>query len=176
MLVALGAAQVLFGMLVAVLGILLASRVLSRSVGIRKAEPELQGGNVAMGVLEAGAILSLAILCRPAVVSTFTAMDYLWRGSTFDSQMLMDFGFYALLHVGASLVLGAASISAGILLYGALTRRVDELAEIRRGNVAPALAIAAMMLAIALMISPGLELALDGMIPLPDFVDQEHGP
>ncbi len=171
-----GALKVVFGLAVAVVGILVASRVLSRSLGVTRVEEALQKGNVSMGILEGGAILALALLCRPAVVSTFTALDYLWRGAEFQARIVLDFAFYAAIHVGASLLLGAGCIAAGVLLYGALTRRIDEIAEVQEGNVAPAIAIASMMVAIALLTAPGLEMMLGGLLPLPDFVDTEHFP
>ena len=174
-LVLVGAAKVVFGAVVAVIGIFTASRALSLALRIRRVEAQLERGNVALGVVEGGAILSLALLCQHAVVSTFTAMDYLYRGATLDAGMFGSFALYAAVHVGASLLLGALAIAAGVLFYGALTRGVDEVAEITNGNVAPAIAIAAMMVAIALLVAPGLTTLLDGMVPMPTFVDLEHG-
>ncbi|MCO4763493.1 MAG: DUF350 domain-containing protein, partial [Myxococcales bacterium] len=57
----------------------------------------------------------------------------------------------------------------GTGVFSRLTRGVDELQEIREGNVAPALVLAAVMVVLALLAAPGLQMALDGLLPLPEL-------
>ncbi|MRG96315.1 DUF350 domain-containing protein [Polyangium spumosum] len=87
--------------------------------------------------------------------------------------MLSKFAFYGLSHVALSLAVGALAIAVGTFLFVRVTRGVDELAEIRKGNVAPALVLGAVMVVIALVAAPGLETALDGLLPLPELARDE---
>ena len=170
-----GIAKVVFGLIVAVVGILSASRLISVLLGLANVERSLARGNLAIAILESGAILSLALLCRHSVSATFVAMDFLYQGADFSPAMLPAFLGYALVHVGAALALGAVGVAIGVTAYGALTRRIDELQEASEGNPAPALIIAAIMVAIAILTAPGLETLLDGLLPMPEFIDVEHG-
>ena len=169
-----GTAKLLFGLLVATVGGLLASRLLSRLLGLGRVEEELKRGNVAVALLEVGALLSLALLCKPAVEATFTSMDYLYRGRGVTPAVLLEFARFGFGHVGLALAVGAGVMATGTLLYAGLTRRVDEIAAVREGNPAPALVIAAVMVAMALLAEPGLETMLDGLIPMPVLLDTEH--
>ena len=169
-----GLAKIAFGLIVAVAGILLASRILSLAMGLPRVERSLARGNLAIAILESAAVISLALLCRHSVSATFAAMDFLYGGADFSPAMLPAFVGYALVHVGVALGLGAACVAGGVLAYAALTRHVDELGEVSQGNPAPALTVAATMIAIAMMTAPGLQTVLDGLLPMPDFIDLEH--
>ena len=69
--------------------------------------------------------------------------------------------------VGLTAVVGVIVLALGTFLFTRLTRGVDELEEIRKGNLAPALVLAAVMVVLAMMTAPGLRMALDGLLPLP---------
>ena len=64
---------------------------------------------------------------------------------------------------------GNQRLALGTFLFTKLTRNVDEMEEIRKGNVAPAIVLAAVMVVLALMTAPGLEMALEGLIPMPQL-------
>ncbi len=165
-----GLAKLAFGVVVGAVGIFLGLRLLGWLLRRKEDDDaELAKGNVAGGVLQAASLLSLGILVQHAVTATFDAIDLLYRGQAFHAGMLGRFGFYALVHVGASLVVGTAVIALGALIFDRLTRGVDELAEVRRGNVAPALVLASVIVVMSLMAAPGLRSVLDGLLPLPEL-------
>jgi hypothetical protein len=110
---------------------------------------------------------------QPAVSATFSAMDLMYRGKDLEAQMLGRFAFYALAHVGMSLVIATAALAAGTWLFGRLTRDVDEIAEVKKGNIAPALVLGAVMIVMALMTAPGMQSVLDGLLPLPTLARDE---
>jgi uncharacterized membrane protein YjfL (UPF0719 family) len=162
-----GLAKVGFGIAVGALGIFLASRVLHRLLRSGEADEEQKRGNVAAGVLYASSLIALGLLVQHAATATFSAMDLLYRGAAITGPVLLRFGIYALVHVSFSLAVGAAVIAIGTVIFARLTRGIDEIAEIRNGNVAPALVLGAVMVVMALMTAPGLQTALDGLLPLP---------
>jgi uncharacterized membrane protein YjfL (UPF0719 family) len=164
-----GLGKVVFGIIVGAAGIFSASRLLGRMIRWGESDDEIRRGNVAIAVLEAAALIAFGILVQHAVSTTFSAMDLMNRGHELTPPMLGRFAVYGLVHVSVSLVVGTGSLAVGTWIFGRLTRGVDELAEVRKGNVAPALVLGAVMVVMALVTAPGLQTALDGLLPLPSL-------
>ena len=165
----LGLAMVAFGIVVGAAGILFASRLLAWLLRLPQPSVELRNGNTAVAITYAGATLALGILARNCVGSTFAAMDFLQEDHPFDAALAAQVALYGAVHVVLSLIVGAAALALGGWLFTALTRGLDEIGEIRKGNVAPAIVLAAFLVVMALMAGPGLETALEGLLPLPEL-------
>jgi uncharacterized membrane protein YjfL (UPF0719 family) len=171
-----GLAKAAFGIVVGAVGIFVASRALHRLIGSGSTDTGQREGNVAIGVLKAGSLVALGILLQHAVSATFDAMDLLYRDADLTAKALGRLGTYAALHVGLSIVVSAVVLALGTWLFMHLTRGVDEMKEIRGGNIAPAVVLAAVMVVLAMMTAPGLQMALDGLLPLPTLArDQVAG-
>lgn len=168
-----GLAKVVYGLVVGALGIFLGSRALGRMLQWGETDAEQKKGNVAAAILKASGLLALGVLVQHAATATFDAMDLLYRGRELDGGMVGRFAFYGLAHVGFSMLVGACVLAAGAWIFGRLTRGVDEMAEVRGGNVAPALVLGAVMVVMALVTAPGLKTALDGLLPLPALARDE---
>ncbi len=168
-----GLAKVAFGVLVGAVGVFVATRLFARLTKLGKVDDELAKGNVAAGVLVTAAILSLGILAQHAVVATFSAMDLAYRNESFEVGMLAVFVIYGFAHVLTSFAVGLLVLVLGSFLFGWLTKGVDELAEIRKGNVAPALVLGGVVIVLALVTAPGLQMALEGLLPIPTLQRDE---
>jgi hypothetical protein len=166
-LVLIGLGKVVFGLLVGVLGIFLSSRVLGRMLHGGGADQAIVGGNTALGLLNASGIVSLGILAQHAVASTFGALHLMHDRGGLDAALFGRFLGYGVVHVGLSLVVGAGVLSLGAAIFGWLTRDIDEMAEIKRGNVSAALVMSGVLLVLSLITAQGLQTALDGLLPLP---------
>jgi hypothetical protein len=166
-LVLIGLGKVVFGLLVGVLGIFIASRVLGRMLHGGAADEAVRGGNAALGLLNGFGIVSLGILGQHAVLATFNAMDLLYRGKGLEGGMVGRFVGYGLVHVGLSLVVGSGVLAFGAWIFGKLTRDVDEIDEVKKGNMSAAMVMGGVLLVLAIMTAPGLQTALDGLLPLP---------
>ncbi|PTL83850.1 DUF350 domain-containing protein [Vitiosangium sp. GDMCC 1.1324] len=167
LLVAVGLSKVVFGGLVAALGIWLAFRGLNRLLGTADPTGDLRNGNVAAGVVHAASLLALGLLVQNAVSATFDAVDLTFHGPSVALSALARLAFFALMHVGVSLLVGTGVLALGVILFDKMTPGLDELAEVRRGNVALALVLAAILVVIALLTAPGLQATLNGLIPFP---------
>lgn len=167
LLVAVGLSKVVFGGLVSALGIWLAFRGLHRLLGTDPTG-DLRTGNVAAGVVHAASLLALGLLVQNAVTATFDAVDLTFRGPVAPAALLR-LTVFALLHVGVSLLVGTGVLALGVTLFDKITPGLDELAEVRRGNVAAALVLAAILVVIALLTAPGLQATLNGLIPFPEL-------
>ena len=171
-----GLAKVAFGVIVGAVGIFVATRLFARMTKLGRVDEELAKGNHAAAVLIASAIVSLGILAQHAVVATFTAMDLAFRNEPFQPGMLAVFGIYGIMHVVTAFLVGLLVLVLGTLLFGWLTKGVDEMAEIRKGNLAPALVLGGVVVVLALITAPGLEMALNGLLPLPELPRDVMGP
>nr|WP_284661668.1 DUF350 domain-containing protein [Myxococcus sp. SDU36] len=163
-----GLIKVVFGGLVAALGIWLALRGLSRILGANPTE-ELRQGNVAACLVHAASLVSLGLLVQHAVQATSDALDLTVQNSTLQLLVVGRLVAVAVLHVGLSLGVGVTVLGTGVLLFDRMTPGIDELAEVRKGNVAAALILCAILLVLALLTAPGLQAALNGLIPFPQL-------
>ncbi|MBU8896183.1 DUF350 domain-containing protein [Corallococcus sp. H22C18031201] len=169
---AVGLIKVVFGGLVAALGIWLGLRGLSRILGTHPVE-ELRQRNVASGLVHGTSLVSLGLLVQHAVQATLDAVDLTVRSPSFQPLEVAKLLGLALAHVGLSLGVGVAVLAVGVLLFDRMTPGIDELSEVRQGNVAAALILCAILLVLALLTAPGLQATLDGLIPFPQLPDGE---
>ncbi|MFP2959446.1 DUF350 domain-containing protein [Myxococcus sp. 1LA] len=163
-----GLIKVVFGGLVAALGIWLALRGLSRILGANPVE-ELRQGNVAACLVHAASLVSLGLLVQHAVQATSDALDLAVQNPPLHLMVVGRLVAVAVLHVGLSLGVGVTVLGTGVLLFDRMTPGIDELAEVRKGNVAAALILSAILLVLALLTAPGLQAALNGLIPFPQL-------
>jgi uncharacterized membrane protein YjfL (UPF0719 family) len=168
LLVTVGLSKVVFGGLVAALGIWFAFRGLNRLLGMDPTA-DLARGNPAAGIVHAASLLALGLLARDAVNATFDAVDLSLHQEPPGPLLLARLLLFAFTHVGVSLLVGTGVLALGVLLFDKITPGVEELVEVRRGNVALALVLAAILLVIALLTAPGLQAILNGLIPFPSL-------
>lgn len=162
-----GGLKLVFGTFVGVIGIGLGSRLVARLLGIQDAAKELADGNHAVGIVMGASILSMGMLMQHSIVSSFAAVDLITRSTSGEGSDVGQMLVYGLGHLGMSLLLTGLIIMFGIRLFMWLTRGIDEIGQVREGNIAPALVMSMVMIVLALMASPGLSTLLDGLLPLP---------
>ena len=161
-----GVAKILFGLIVGILGIAVAVRAAKRLSGFPSLDESVRAGNIAMGISVSGTIVAMAILVQHAVTGTFGALDLLLRTSESGFRVGWVLA-YAVGHVLAALIVGVSIIVVGTRAFVRLTPHVDEIAEIREGNVASALVLASVLIVLALLVQQGVSTLLDGFLPLP---------
>lgn len=161
-----GVAKLFFGVAVGAVGIIVAVRVAKRLSGFPSIDEGLRAGNAAIGIAVSGAILAMGLLVQHAVRGTFGALDLLLSAPG-DGRAVGWVVVYAIGHVAAALGVGVLVLSAGTRAFVRLTPDVDEVAEIRDGNVASALVLAVVLVVMALLAQQGVQTMLDGLLPLP---------
>ena len=110
---------------------------------------ELRQGNLALGILLGAIVVSVAIVLRPALAVDTTAWDLgrdlVWRALLIEAVQIV---------VGLALAIIALLVA--LALFAALTRGFDEVAELKKGNLAIAALLAGVSLGVALMLSPSV--------------------
>jgi uncharacterized membrane protein YjfL (UPF0719 family) len=164
-----GLTKIVFGFLVGVVGVFLASRLFDRLIGARKSDDAVGEGNVSLAILKGAGLIALGILCRNAVLSAFAALDYLQFAGAQSWELSARMALHAVTHTAIALLVGACVLAAGTLLFDRLTGGVEELKHIRAGNVAPGIVVGAVLIVLALLTAPGLQTVLDGLLPVPEL-------
>jgi uncharacterized membrane protein YjfL (UPF0719 family) len=110
---------------------------------------ELRRGNAAVGLVLGAIIVAVAIVLRPALVVTTTTWDV--GASLFFHTLLAE-----ALQLAVGLVLAVVTLVLALYLFAALTRGIDEVAELKNGNLAIAGLLAGVVVGVGLMVSHGV--------------------
>jgi uncharacterized membrane protein YjfL (UPF0719 family) len=111
---------------------------------------ELRRGNPAVGVVLGAIIVSVAIVLRPALRVNVEGWDvgrnvYFW----------VLFAEGAQLAVG--LVFAVITLALALYLFATLTRGIDEVSELAKGNMAVGGLLAGVVLGVGIMVSQAIE-------------------
>jgi uncharacterized membrane protein YjfL (UPF0719 family) len=111
---------------------------------------ELRQGNPAVGAVLGAILIAAAIILRPAL-SVDTSYWDIGTGR-FLRIMLAE-----ALQLGVGLVLSVLILALAMYLFAALTRGIDEVQELKRGNLAVAGLFAGVVIAVALLVSQAIQ-------------------
>ena len=106
----------------------------------------LRDGNTAVGIVLGAMLVSVAIMLRPALIVDRSTWDV---GGTAFGQVLLTETLQLLI----GLVLAVVILEIALLLFSALTRGIDEVKELKRGNLAIAGLLAGLLIGMGLMVS-----------------------
>jgi uncharacterized membrane protein YjfL (UPF0719 family) len=106
----------------------------------------LQAGNPAVGIVLGAIVVAVAIVLRPALVVNSAAWDV--GHEPFLRVLLAE-----ALQLGVGLVLAVGTLILALYLFTGLTRGIDEIEELQKGNLAIAGLLAGVVLGVGLMVS-----------------------
>lgn len=106
----------------------------------------LRQGNPAVGLVLGAIVVSVAIVLRPALVVDTSTWDV---GGTLLYKVLLA----EALQLAVALVLAVAVLALALWLFASLTRGIDEIRELEKGNLATAGLLGGIVLGIGLMVS-----------------------
>ena len=131
-------------------------------------QQELENGNLAVAVLVGSFMISLGYILRtvvgPIVLTFFNALHRIRYGDA----TLVDAAWASLamiFQLAVSLAIAVAVLGLGMRCFMWLNRGLNELDEIRRGNLAVALLVGAITFALALLVEQGMDRFLQVLIP-----------
>jgi uncharacterized membrane protein YjfL (UPF0719 family) len=109
----------------------------------------LRDGNAAVGIVLGAMLVAVAIILRPALAVDSSTWDV---GSGAFGQVLLT----ETLQLVIGLVLAVVILEIALLLFAALTRGIDEVAELKKGNLAVAGLLAGVLIGMGVMVSPAV--------------------
>lgn len=147
-------AQVLVSLGFAMLAVYAGLRIFDKLTKGIDEMAELKKGNVAIGVLLGAVILSYATVIAGGVSSLTNVV--LSVGDAPLTSVLMGL-LGGVVNLLIALGLASAAIYMALNIFGKITKGIDEEAELKRGNLALAFLLAAILLAVSTVIASGVE-------------------
>ena len=142
-LIALALLRLVLAIVFAVVGLYIASWVLGKLTKAIDEWKEIERGNRAVAIYVAGIFISVAIIVGPGVIGLFRTFDLVG----------IVVGFVQLL---LALALAVVMQYIGLSVFGKLTKELDEWAELKKGNDAVGIVMAAIVIAIGTIVSQGV--------------------
>lgn len=110
---------------------------------------ELRHGNPAVGIVLGAILIALAIVLRPALHVTTSTWDV--GGAFFFRTLLAE-----AVQLALGLVVGLISLALALYLFAGLTRGIDEVEELKQGNLAVAGLLAGVVVGVSLLVGEAL--------------------
>jgi uncharacterized membrane protein YjfL (UPF0719 family) len=110
---------------------------------------ELRQGNAAVGLVLGAIVVAVAIVLRPALRVSTSAWDV---GSDLFFRVLLA----EALQLAVGLFLALLTLALALYLFAGLTRGIDEIEELKQGNLAIAGLLAGVVIGVGLMVSQGV--------------------
>ena len=134
---------------------------------------ELNKNNVAVGLLLAGILLSSALIVH-SVTSPAVSTFYTYFNEDVTLLSWIKIIAYFVGYVAVAFVVAMGSIWIAIAVFVRMTRRIDEFAEIKKGNVAVAILLGTAIVIMGFFMKYGIRALLEGFAPMVDMVEVDE--
>ena len=153
--VVVGLIQLIISIIFAVLALYIGFAVLSKINKNMDEEKELAKGNAAVGIIVAAVFVAIALVVQSGVSGLSVGINKALSVGLFSVDGLVAIGIsFVQLILGIVLAVGAIYLALNIL--DKLTKGVEEFEEIKKGNVAVALEMGGVIIAVAVIIQSGV--------------------
>jgi uncharacterized membrane protein YjfL (UPF0719 family) len=152
---AVGIIQLIIAVILAVVALYIGFSIFGKITKDVDEQKELAKGNVAFGIVVASIFVAIAVVVQSGVAGISVGIS---KASTLgftsvDGMIAISVAIIQLI-LGVLLAIGAIYLALNIL--DKLTREVEEFEELKKGNVAVALEMAGVIIAVALIIQSGI--------------------
>src|SRR3989344_1371675 len=113
---------------------------------------EIKKGNAAVGIFFLSILLSLAILIRPGVAEFASGIE-----PGYSPSLMAVLALINITKLAFSLMVAIVAVFCAFSLLDRLTKNMDEVHELKKGNVAIALLIAGLMLSVSFIVEAGMQ-------------------
>jgi uncharacterized membrane protein YjfL (UPF0719 family) len=150
-----GIIQLIVSIIFAVVALYLGFAVLSKITKGIDEEKELAKGNAAVGIIVAAVFVAIALVVESGVSGLSAGISKALAVGLFSAEGLITIGlsFFQLL---AGIVLAVVAIYLALNILDKLTKGVEEFEELKKGNVAVALEMGGVIIAVAWIIQSGV--------------------
>ncbi len=142
----LGLAQVAIALILSAIGAYLAFYLFQWFTRRLDEQEELRQGNSAVGIVLGAIVVAVAIVLRPALTVSTSLWD---AGRDLYFRVLL----VEALQMAVGLVLAVVTVALALYLFASLTRGIDEVEELKRGNLAIAGLLVGVASGVGLMVS-----------------------
>jgi len=150
-----GLIQLLISIIFAVLALYIGFAVLSKITKGIDEEKELAKGNAAVGIIIASVFVAIALVVQSGVSGLSVGINKAISVGILSVDGLLAVGV-AFIQLILGIVLAVAAIYLALNILDKLTKGVEEFEEIKKGNVAVALEMGGVIIAVAVIIQSGV--------------------
>ncbi len=128
---------------------------------------ELKKNNVASAIYTASTLFGLMYLVKEAALKPlYPALNRLIIGRASTEQIVLTVVLIPVFFVVTGVItLLLTRLAQGVFML--LTRKVDEMAELKKNNVAIALILAALTISVVILVTHGMNVLAEGFVPAP---------
>ena len=150
-----GLIQLIIAIIFAVVALYIGFSMMGKITKNMDEEKELAKGNVAVGIIVASVFVAIALVVQSGVSGISVGIGKAASVGLFSLDGILAIGAaFVQLILGIVLAIGAIYLALNIL--DKLTKGVDEFEEIKKGNVAVALMMGGVIIAVAVIIQSGV--------------------
>lgn len=153
--VVVGLIQLIVSIIFAVLALYIGFAVLSKINKNMDQEKELARGNVAVGIIVAAVFVAIALVVQSGVSGLSVGINKAVSVGILSVDGLLAIGV-AFIQLFLGIVLAVGAIYLALYILDKLTTGVEEFEEIKKGNVAVALMMGGVIIAVAVIIQSGV--------------------
>ena len=153
--IAVGLIQLVVAIVLAVVALYIGFAVLGKITRDIDEEKELAKGNVAIGIIVASVFVAIALVVQSGVSGLSVGINKALSVGILSVDGLTSIGV-AFLQLVLGIVLAVGAIYLSLYILDKLTKGVEEFEELKKGNVAVALEMAGVIIAVAVIIQSGV--------------------
>jgi uncharacterized membrane protein YjfL (UPF0719 family) len=153
--VAVGIIQLIIAIILAVVALYIGFSVLNKITKGIDEEKELAKGNVAVGIIVAAVFFAIAIVVQSGVAGVSVGVGSALASGLGSVDAYIAIGV-AILQLVLGIILAIAAIYLALKVLDKMTKGVEEFEELKKGNVAVALEMAGVIIAVAIIIQAGV--------------------
>ncbi len=170
-----GLVQIILSVIIGILFIYFASKIFQKlTSGINDIE-ELKNNNTAVAILNGTIVLSLIIVVMNSIETSITIFSSTLRNPDAVFVTYIKTAALMLGHIVLAGIIAFSAIYLAMNIFMRLTKSLDELKEIKENNVAVSIYLGVIIVALALLLEPGVRTVLDALIPFPPVSLKEIG-
>jgi uncharacterized membrane protein YjfL (UPF0719 family) len=153
--VVVGLIQLIVSIIFAVLALYIGFAVLGKITKGLNEEKELAKGNAAVGIIVASVFVAIALVVQSGVSGLTVGINKAISVGILSVDGLLAIGV-SLIQLILGIVLAVGAIYLALNILDKLTKGVEEFEEIKKGNVAVALEMGGVIIAVAVIIQSGV--------------------
>ena len=153
--VVVGLVQLVIAIIFAVVALYIGFAVLSKITKGIDEEKELAKGNVAVGILVASVFVAIALVVQSGVSGLSVGINKAVSMGILSIDGLLAIGV-AFIQLIIGIVLAVGAIYLALYILDKLTTGVEEFEELKKGNIAVAIEMAGVIIAVAVIIQSGV--------------------
>jgi len=150
-----GIVQLVISIIFAVVALYIGFSVLGKISKGMDEEKELAKGNVAVGIIVAAVFVAIAMVVESGVSGLSAGISKALAAGLFSADGMLTIGL-AFFQLIAGIVLAVGAIYLALNILDRLTTGVEEFEELKKGNVAVALEMGGVIIAVAWIIQSGV--------------------